>query len=151
VGSKWTVNGDITLYGSRPAGASYGALKSAQFSGELDVPIGSNSSSAPVFSLAGYGQYQGSPSVLNITASSVPNGVTLPANAQVFLSGTQGWLGVIQGKVTLRVGNAQIPLAAKWSNKTDLLDTKSKLGAQFGVSYDFSQLKQLVGLGSSNN
>jgi len=48
------------------------------------------------------------------------------------------------------VGSAAIPLAGKWSNKTDLLD-KSKLGAQFGVSYDFSQLKELIGQGSSGN
>lgn len=148
-GSTWTANGAFSLYGSVPAGAQYGRLKDAQFSGELDKSLGSRSTS-PSFSLAGYGQYQSKPSVLNITASSVPSGVTLPANAQVFLAGTQGWLGVVQAKITLHVGSAAIPLAGKWSNKTDLLD-KSKLGAQFGVSYDFSQLKELIGQGSSGN
>jgi len=147
-GSTWTANAAVSLYGSVPSGAQYGRLKDAQFSGELDKSLGSKSTS-PSFSLAGYGQYQSKPSVLDITSSSVPSGVTLPANAQVFLSGTQGWLGVVQAKITLHVGSAQIPLAGKWSNKTDLLD-KSKLGAQFGVSYDFSQLKQLIGMGSSN-
>ena len=147
-GSTWTLNAAASLYGSIPSGAQYGRLKDAQISGEFDRALGSKTTS-PSFSLAGYGQYQSKPSVLDITASSVPSGVTLPANAQVFLSGTQGWLGVVQAKVTLHVGTAQIPVAAKWSNKTDLLD-KSKLGAQFGVSYDFSQLKQLIGLGSSN-
>jgi hypothetical protein len=148
-GSTWTVNAAVSLYGSVPTGAQYGRLKDSQFSGELDKSLGSKSTS-PSFSLAGYGQYQSKPSVLNITASSVPSGVTLPANAQVFLTGTQGWLGVVQVRLTLHLGSAQIPLAGKWSNKTDLLD-KSKLGAQFGVSYDFSQLKQLIGLGSSSN
>jgi hypothetical protein len=146
-GSTWTVNGAATLYGSVPSGAQYGRLKDAQFSGELDKALGSTTS-APTFSVAGYGQYQEAPSVLNITASSVPSSITLPSNAQVFLSGTQGWLGVAQVKVTLNVAGAQIPLAFKWSNKTNLLD-KTKFGAQFGLSYDFSGLKQLVGLGTS--
>jgi hypothetical protein len=148
-GSTWTANGAFSLYGSVPTGAQYGRLKDAQMSGELDKSLGARSSS-PSFSLAGYGQYQSKPSVLSITSSSVPSGVTLPANAQVFLSGTQGWLGVVQAKITIHVGGAQIPVAAKWSNKTDLLD-KSKLGGQFGVSYDFSQLKQLIGQGSTGN
>jgi len=148
-GSTWTANGAFSLYGSVPTGAQYGRLKDAQMSGELDKSLGAGSSS-PSFSLAGYGQYQSKPSVLSITSSSVPSSVTLPANAQVFLSGTQGWLGVVQAKITIHVGGAQIPVAAKWSNKTDLLD-KSKLGGQFGVSYDFSQLKQLIGQGSSGN
>ncbi len=109
-----------------------------------------SSSTAPVIGLAGYGQYQSKPTVLNITSSNVPPGVTLPANSQAFLSGTQGWLGVFQVKTTVRVGTAQIPIAVKWSNKPDLLG-KSKLGAQFGLSYDLSQLKQLIGMGSSGN
>jgi len=48
------------------------------------------------------------------------------------------------------VAGSQIPIAVKWSNKPDLLG-KSKLGAQFGLNYDFSQLKQLIGQGSSGN
>ena len=148
-GSTWNVNAAVSIYGSVPAGSQYGRLKDAQMSAELDKNLGS-ASNAPSFSLAGYGQYQSKPSILNITASSVPSGVTLPPNAQVFLAGTQGWLGVVQAKITVHIGGAAIPLAGKWSNKTDLLN-KSKLGAQFGVSYDFSQLKQLIGLGSSSN
>lgn len=148
-GSTWNLNAAVSMYGSVPAGAAYGRMKDAQFSGELDKKLGS-ASNAPSFSVAGYGQYQSKPSVLDITASSVPSGVTLPANAQVFLGGTQGWLGVVQAKITVHIAGAAIPLAGKWSNKTDLLN-KSKIGGQFGVSYDFSQLKQLIGLGSSGN
>jgi hypothetical protein len=145
-GAAWTVNAAASIYQSLPAGAQYGRLKDAQFSGELDKSWGSGSS-APVIGLAGYGQYQSKPTVLNITSSNVP-GIALPANSQAFLAGTQGWLGVFQLKTTVRVGGAQIPIAVKWSNKPDLLG-KNKLGAQFGLSYDFSQLKQLVGLGSN--
>jgi hypothetical protein len=148
-GAAWTVNAAASIYETLPSGAQYGRLKDAQFSGELDKSLGAGSS-APVIGLAGYGQYQSKPSVLNITASNVPSGITLPANSQAFLAGTQGWLGVFQLKTTVRVSTAQIPLAVKWSNKPDLLG-KSKLGAQFGVSYDFSQLKQLIGLGSAGN
>jgi len=148
-GAAWTVNGAASIYQDLPSGAQYGRLKDAQFSGELDKSWGAGAS-APVIALAGYGQYQSKPSVLNITASSVPSGITLPANPQVFLAGSQGWLGVIQVKTTVRVAGSQIPIAVKWSNKPDLLG-KSKLGAQFGVNYDFSQLSQLIGKGSSGN
>jgi hypothetical protein len=147
--AAWTVNAAASIYQTLPAGAQYGRLKDAQFSGELDKSWGSGSS-APVIGLAGYGQYQSKPTVLNVTSSNIPGDITLPANSQAFLSGTQGWLGVFQLKTTVRVGTSQIPLAVKWSNKPALLG-KSKLGAQFGVNYDFSQLKQLIGLGGSSN
>ena len=143
--ASWTLNAAASFYGSVPSGAKYSMFKDAQFSGELDRSMGS-SVMTPSFSLAGYGQYQYKPSILNLTASSVPSGVTLPPNAQAFIQGTQGWLGVVQAKFTFHLGGAQIPLGIKWSNKTNLLD-KTKIGAQFGVSYDLSNLKQLMGGG----
>jgi len=141
--SVWTLNAAASFYGTLPAGAQYGHFKDAQVSGELDKALGT-SSSAPTFSLAGYGQYQQKPSILVLDASSVPSGVTLPADAQGFIQGTQGWLGVVQLKFTFHLGGSQIPIAGKWSNQTNLLD-KRKFGGQFGVSYDISNLKQLLG------
>jgi hypothetical protein len=136
-----------SVYGTlRPSDATYGRFKDVQIATEFDRNF-TGSSTSPSWSLAGYGQWQGSASVITLTAASIPSGITLPAGAQSFVTGTKGWLAVVQGKVIFKVAGAQIPVSAKWSSKTDLLD-KSSLGGQFGVSYDLSQLKQLFGLGS---
>jgi hypothetical protein len=135
-----------SIYGSqRPANATYGRLRDVQFAAEFDRAF-TASSSSPSWSLAGYGQWQSSPSVITLTATSVPSGITLPANAQSFITGTQGWLAVVQGKITFKIGGVQIPASAKWSNKTDLLD-KSSFGGEFGISYDLSQLNKVFGRG----
>jgi len=138
------VNFAASIYGSqRPANASYGLFRDAQGSFEFDRSF-TNSTNSPSWSIAGYCQWQNSPSVIVLNSSSVPSGITLPPNAQSFIMGTKGWLGVVQGKITLKIGTAQFPIAAKWSNKTDLLD-KHSFGGQFGLTYDLSQLKQLFG------
>jgi len=138
-----------SIYGSkRPSNASYQQFKDFQVAAEFDRSFSADTPNAPSFSIAAYAQWQPSPSVLTLTSTSVPAGITLPANAQSFIMGTQGWLAVVQGKVTFKVGGAQIPLAVKWSNQTSLLD-KSAFGGQFGISYDLSQIKQLIGGGSS--
>jgi len=38
----------------------------------------------------------------------------------------------------------KIPIGVKWANKTELL-TGNKVGAQIGISYDFSSLSSLFG------
>lgn len=133
-----------SIYGSqRPANATYGMFRDAQASFEFDRSF-SSSVNSPSWSIAGYGQWQNSPSVIILSPSSVPSGITLPSNAQSFIAGTKGWLAVVQAKITLKIGTAQVPIAAKWSNKTQLLD-KHSFGAQFGLMYDLSQLRQLFG------
>ena len=143
----WTANAAGSIYATIPAGAKYGRWKDAQASGEIDWGnLGANVKGKPVFSLAGYAQYQDNPSVLNLTSSSVPSGITLPSGAQAFISGTKGLLAVVQAKASLNIGSAQIPLSFKWSNKTNLLD-KTKFGAQLSLSYDLSSF--LTGKGAS--
>jgi len=67
----------------------------------------------------------------------------LPSNAQVLL-GTSGWIGVAQTKLVFNLANGMsIPVAAKWSNKTDLLKGSDWRG-QFGISCDLSALKNLI-------
>ncbi len=145
----FNVNVTGSLYGAeRPANSTYGRFHDFQFAGEFDRSFSASAPNAPSWSFAAYAQWQPSPSVLTLTSSSVPAGITLPANAQSFIMGTQGWLAVVQGKVVFKLGGAQIPIAAKWSNKTDLLD-KGSFAGQFGISYDISQIKQLIGLGGS--
>ncbi len=74
-------------------------------------------------SVAGYGQYQYDPTVLNVTSGNLVPGtnITLPKNAQVLL-GTAGWLGIVQGKLVINLTKGlNVPVAIKWSNKTDFV------------------------------
>jgi hypothetical protein len=145
--SLFTANADISIYGGAiPASAKYGRMHSGQISAEFDAPIlGTPPAKLAVFSLAGYWQYQPNPSVLNITQSDVAPGTSIPAPTQV-LVGTAGSLWVTQAKITISNGKSgiSVPLGVKWSNKTDLI-TGSKVGAQVGISYDFSSLNSLFG------
>jgi len=143
-----SVNAAISIYGSSiPSGAKYGRLRDGQVSAEYDRPITlSGDSNRATVSLAGYWQYQPNPSVLNISSSNLAPGtnIELPQNAQVLL-GTAGSLWVAQLKVTVNgKSGIKIPVAVKWSNKTDLL-SGNKFGAQVGISYDFSSLSSLFG------
>jgi hypothetical protein len=143
-----SVNAAVSVYGSTiPAGAKYGRLHDGQISAEYDRPftIRSNPNQA-TFSLAAYWQYQPDPSVLNITAGNLAPGtnIQLPQNAQVLL-GTAGSLWVTQAKITINgKSGIKIPIGVSWSNKTDLL-AGNKVGAQVGISYDFSSLSSLFG------
>jgi hypothetical protein len=145
-GAQLTANAAGTWFATVPAGAKYGSVQSYQFSSEFDKPLG-GTSTAPkaTFSLAGYGQYQYSPTVLNITSGNLAPGtnITLSGNAQVLL-GTAGWLGVAQTKLAFNVGKGMtIPVAVKWSNKTDLVTANDWKG-QFGLSYDLSALSSML-------
>jgi hypothetical protein len=147
-GTQLTFNGAGSIYGAgRPSNANYDRVHDAQLSAELDKTFGSTSNPPAVLSLAGYGQYQPSASVLSINASNLaPNtDITLPANGTQVLVGTAGWLGIVQGKLTLNLAKSiSIPLAVKWSNKTELLADTDWRG-QIGISYDFSSLVNAIG------
>ena len=143
-----SVNAAASIYGSTiPAGAKYGRLHAGQVSVEYDRPLTLKSNpNQATFSVAAYWQYQPDPSVLNITEDNLVPGTTiqLPQNAQVLL-GTPGSLWVTQAKITVNgKSGIKIPIGVSWSNKTDLL-AASKVGAQMGISYDFSSLSSLFG------
>jgi hypothetical protein len=146
-----TFNGALSIYGTLPAGAKYGSVHYGQVSTEYDRTLtGSRQSFQTQLSLAGYWQYQPNPSVLNIPAGTVAPGtdIPLPNGTQEFV-GTAGSLWVTQAKLSLKTsGNLSVPIGVTWSNKTDLLEG-SKVGAQVGVSYNFSSLKGLFTGGSS--
>ena len=146
MGAQLTANFTTAIYASLPAGAKYGRLRDFQLSGEFDKPFGGTPDEPrATWSLAGYGQYQYDPTVLNITAGNLVPGtnIPLPGDAQVLL-GTAGWLGVAQGKLTINLKKGlSIPVAVKWSNKTDLLKGDDVRG-QVGLSYDLSALAKLI-------
>jgi hypothetical protein len=150
-GAELTANFTTSIYASLPAGAAYGRLRDFQLSGEFDKPFGGTPDEPRgTWSLAGYGQYQYDPTVLNITAGNLAPGtnIALPSDAQVLL-GTAGWLGVAQGKVVINLKKGlNIPVALKWSNKTDLLKGSDVRG-QVGISYDLSALSKLLSGGSN--
>jgi hypothetical protein len=145
-GAQLTANFTTSIYATVPAGAAYGRLRDFQLSGEFDKPFGGTPAEPRgTLSLAGYGQYQYDPTVLNITAGNLVPGtnIALPGDAQVLL-GTAGWLGVAQGKIVINLKQGlNIPIAVKWSNKTDLLKGSDVRG-QVGLSYDLSALSKLI-------
>ena len=141
-----TFNGAVSFYGSVPTGAKYGSLHYGQISTEYDRTLsGKGKSVQTQLSLAGYWQYQPHPSILNIPAGTVAPGTTipLPNGTQEFV-GTAGSLWVTQAKLTIKgAGGINVPIGVSWSNKTDLLQG-SKVGAQVGISYNFSSLAGLL-------
>ena len=144
-----TFNGAVSIYGgSLPAAAKYGRLHDGQVSAQYDRTLSGRANAMQTqFSLAGYWQYQPNPSVLNIPAGTVAPGtnVPLPNGTQEFV-GTAGSLWVTQAKFTIKgSGGINIPIAVSWSNKKDLLQG-SKVGAQVGISYNFSSLGSLFGV-----
>ncbi|MGB8477991.1 MAG: hypothetical protein WCE63_04015 [Acidobacteriaceae bacterium] len=148
-GVQLTANFTASIYASLPTGAQYGRLRDIQASLEFDKPIGKDPKSPrATFSLAGYGQYQYDPTVLTITAGNLAPGtnIPLPSNAQVLL-GTSGWLGIVQAKLAVNLAQGfTLPIALKWSNKTDLIDANDVRG-QIGLSYDLSALAKLISPG----
>ena len=147
-GAELNANFDATIYVSKPMLAT-GSLRDLQMSGEFDKPFGgATADPRATWSLAGYGQYQYDPSILNITAGNLVPGtnISLPGDAQVLL-GKAGWLGVVQGKLVINISKGMsVPVALKWSNRTELLDSTDIRG-QFGISYDLSALSSLIAKG----
>jgi hypothetical protein len=145
VSGMLSLNGAFSIYDSLPAAAKYGRLHYGQVSGEYDRPFNvSGNPNLLTLSLAGYWQYQPNPSILNIPAGTVAPGTTIPIpNGTQEFVGTAGSLWVTQAKITIKEKSGiSIPIGVKWSNKTDLLG-RNKVGAQVGISYDFSSLSSL--------
>ena len=145
-GGQLTFNFAADVYGGTiNSGSKYQRLKDYQFSGQWDMPLGNIKSPFGTWSNAGYAQYQYKPSVLDITSGNLAPGtnITLPKNAQVLI-GTSGYLEVFQSQLTFKLPKSiNLPIAIKWSNKTDLLNAQDVRG-QIGLSYDFSQLTSLL-------
>jgi hypothetical protein len=147
VSGMLSLNGSVSIYQVLPTGAKYGRLHYGQVSAEYDRPFAvSGNPNLLNLSLAGYWQYQPNPSILNIPAGTVAPGTTIPIpNGTQEFVGTAGSLWVTQAKFTIREKSGiNFPIAVKWSNKSDLL-SGNKIGAQVGISYDFSSLSSLFG------
>jgi len=144
-GKMLSLNAAATFYGTLPQGTQVSRFRDFQASAQADIPIAAAATNNAIdFSVAGYGQYQQSASLLSVSASDLPSG--FPANAPSFVAGTQGWLGVFQAKLTIHGPNGVqvVPVSWKWSNQTNLFSQPDN-SFQFGLSYDISSLSQLFG------
>ena len=144
----WTLTGNAaaSIYDSAPSNSIPGAqrLRDIQvaFEGDHELPkwgiLGT-----PTFSAAYYFQDQTSPAILNVTPSGPVSGVTfagLASNAtQVFAQKGKIHIGQLRISLGSAKSGLRFPIAITGSNRTELI-TKSKLGGQIGVSYDFDSL-----------
>jgi hypothetical protein len=144
---KMTANAAGSFYNSTPSPSIPGSrlLRALQVGIEADrdpQKLGSSSLTAAI-TAAYYFQDQTSPAILNVTPSSPVSGVSftgLSTNAtQVFTQ--KGKIHVGQLKITLGSSTSgwKFPIAITGSNRSELI-TKSKIGAQVGISYDLDSL-----------
>lgn len=144
---KMTANVAGSIYNSTPSSSipGSGRLRDFQCGIEADHnPYKLGNYLSATFSAAYYFQDQTSPAILNITPSTPLSGISftgLPSNAtQVFTQ--KGNIHVGQIKITFS-GNSRsgwkFPIAITGANRSELI-TKSTVGAQVGISYDFDSL-----------
>jgi hypothetical protein len=144
---RFTGNAAGSIYNSSPSTSipGSGRLRDIQIGIEADRnPFKLGSYLTATVSAAYYFQDQTSPAILNISPGSPIPGVTftgLSSNAtQVYTQ--KGNIHVGQLKVTFS-GNSgsgwKFPIAITGANRSELV-TKSTIGAQVGISYDFDSL-----------
>jgi hypothetical protein len=137
-----TANAGATIYDSL-VGSSTSRVRSAQAAFQLDYTATSSASKVQTALSGGYYfQYMAANGLLTLPATQLAPGtaIPLPGNASELLN-TKGPIHIGQGKVTLSVKgtNVSIPLALTFSNRTDLIKA-TKVGGNFGITYDFSSI-----------
>ncbi|UWZ86519.1 hypothetical protein [Occallatibacter riparius] len=137
-----TANAGATMYNST-LGSSTSQVRSAQAALQFDYTAASTSSKVQAAVTGGYYfQYMIANGLLTLPADQLAPGtaIPLPGNASELLN-TTGPIHIGQGKVTISVKgtNVNIPLALTFSNRTDLIKA-SKVGGNFGITYDFNSL-----------
>lgn len=137
-----TANAGATIYNSLE-GSSTSRIRSAQAAMQLDYTATSTASKVQAAVSGGYYfQYMIANGLLTLPTTQLAPGtaIALPNNASELLN-TTGAIHIGQGKVTLSVKgtNVSIPLALTFSNRTDLIKA-TKVGGNFGITYDFNSL-----------
>jgi hypothetical protein len=139
---QFTANAGATIYNNL-LGSSTSHFRSAQAALQLDYTATSAASKIQTAVSGGYYfQYMVADGLLTLPSSGLAPGtaIPLPGDASQLLN-TTGPIHIGQGKVTLSIKgtNINIPLALTFSNRTDLIKA-SKVGGNFGITYDFSSL-----------
>ncbi len=144
--TKMVANGAVTFYDSLPTDtpASVTRYRDAQLGLQLEHGLGTASILGPaVVSIAGYYQYQHSPSVLQVDPLKPIPGVAfsgLPANARTVLAAAGHiWLGQAKLALTPPGSSIKVPLSVTFSNRTELIDKPTWRG-QVGIAYDLDSL-----------
>jgi hypothetical protein len=137
-----TANAGATIYDSLE-GSSTSRVRSSQAAFQLDYTATSTATKVQAAVSGGYYfQYMIANGLLTLPATQLAPGtaIPLPGNASELLN-TTGPIHIGQGKVTLSIKgtNVSIPLAMTFSNRTDLIKA-SRVGGNFGITYDFSSL-----------
>lgn len=148
-----TFNGGFTLYESVPEGLKTGRWRDAQFAGQIERKLGPARWNAlrPVAAFAGYYQYQAANAILTFDQNPVTPNAPIPiAKPAAEVLDTKGHIGIVQGKLTIKVTESiSVPIAVSWANRTELI-AKPKSGivkGQFGISLDLDKIRSLLGGG----
>jgi hypothetical protein len=143
--SAWSFTANLAaeFYNSAPKVAKVGAFRDLQLSAQYDSTLPEVPNfGKPVFSLAGYYQYQQEASLIQIGAGNLApgTGIVLPSAASVLLA-PKGNIGIAQAKLTLRFKDTGIkmPLAVTWSNRSELI-LGHEWRANIGLSFDMDSL-----------
>jgi hypothetical protein len=128
-----TVNGAVVFYRDKPTGIAH-RLKSVDFTGQLDHPIGSVFNFEHV-TLTVAGRFSHIP---NDTVAAAPKAAS---GAAVTAASPKGNIGLIQVKFTVPVKNSgvKVPLSISASNRTELIKERD-VRASFGITYDLDAL-----------
>jgi len=129
------------IYDHLPAGTTVGRWRDLQISAEGDYTFSTRYGN-PVFSLAGYYQYQATNAVLQITAGSTAPGTDIMLNGSApALLAPKGniWIGQAMMTFPVKNGTTKIPVGISYASRTELL-TGSVVRAHIGVNFDFDQL-----------
>jgi hypothetical protein len=138
-----SLNAAGTFYGSLvPNASKYGRVRDMQAAFQVDRPFGAPESGLPVFTLAGYYQYQVAAAVLQAPNGTVIAGtnIELPKDASVLLT-PKGNMVIAQAKLTIRMKDTgvKIPVGVTWSNRSELIKANDVRG-HIGLTYDFDSL-----------
>lgn len=138
-----TANASLNWYNDIPTGIKSGRMRDVQISAQFERAIGSvERKLRSSVSAAVYYQYQVNPAILTFNQNAVtpgPSGIAIPQPAAAALD-SKGHIGIVQGKLTLRLTDAiSIPLAVSWANRTELIKASTVRG-QFGLNIDLGTL-----------
>ena len=136
-----TLNAAASLHHEQAAGES-SRLRDVQLAGQVDRKLGEFGSFGPaVLTLAGYYQWMKDDALILVPPGAAAPGsaIELPDDAAKLL-GTKGHIGVIQGKVSITLGEAvKVPLSVTWASRKELINEKDVRG-QIGLTLDIDQL-----------
>ncbi len=137
-----TLNVAGSWYSSSGLQPTTSPFRSVQIAGQLDrrlhaLPDGRH----VVLTLAAYYEWRNDVNGVSADTNGVGTGVTLPDEASTLLA-PKGHHGIIQGKVTLPLGDTvRVPLSMTWASRSELV-AEAEVRGQIGLTLDLDGLFQ---------